>query len=364
MNARSGTASIVFFSGTGNTRRACRALAAGLGREGWRAVLREIAPPPGDGGNPPADTAAVGAGRPDLTVLAFPVFALGVPHIVRRLVRQLPPVNGARAAVLAVFGDDFAGPPSARRRTAGYEGGALDEAARRLARRGYVVSDARGVGFPHSFVQFVPAPSADECRVILASSDAAIASLAADLAAGRHERRRAGAAVRFASALLGGAFALLGRRAMGKMYAADERCTSCGWCARACPAGTIRMRGAGAGRRGTGSAVTRRLPRWGWRCEGCQRCINGCPEQAIQASVARAAALVAATALPYARWLSAAAPSFSFPGSRLLAWLAGTIVATVAIDLLLRPLERVPGVRRLLRASYTRKFRRYRGPGG
>jgi hypothetical protein len=53
-----------------------------------------------------------------------------------------------------------------------------------------------------------------------------------------------------------------------------------------------------------------------------------------------------------------------FPGSRFLAWLVGTLLATVAVDLLLRPLERVPGVRRVLFASYTRKFRRYPGPTG
>ncbi len=78
--------------------------------------------------------------------------------------------------------------------------------------------------------------------------------------------------------------------------------------------------------------------------------------------MARTVALVGVAALPWARWLAAAAPGVAFPGSRVLAWLVGTLLATVALDLVLRLLERVPGVRRVLFASYTRKFRRYPGP--
>jgi ferredoxin len=350
-------AKITFFSGTGNTRRACALLAAGLERAGWRVSLSEIAPPRREGQGGSAASGA-GAERPDLAVFAFPVFALGLPRIVRRYVRELPAVDGTPAAVLSVFGDYFSGPPAARRRGSGYEGGAPDEAARLLARKGYDVRTARAAGFPASFIQFVPAPDAGECRLLLKESEAAVAALADDLDAGRHRRQPKGGWSRFQSALLRELFALLGRRMMGKLYVADERCTSCGWCERACPVQTIRLRGA------KGARGPRRLPRWGWRCEACQRCINGCPEASIQVSVFRILVLLAVAALPWARWLAAVVPSLAFPGSRILAWLVGTALATVVVDLLLRPLERVPGARRVLFASYTRKFRRYPGPPG
>ncbi len=55
-------------------------------------------------------------------------------------------------------------------------------------------------------------------------------------------------------------------------------------------------------------------------------------------------------------------PWLSFPGAGVLAWLVGTILLTTAVDLILRLLERVPGVRRVVRMGHTRKFRRYRGP--
>ena len=355
-----GTASITFFSGTGNTRHACRTLAAGLEREGWRVGLREIAPPKpvaADSGfvnAGPSVSAASAVAPPDLAVFAFPVFSFGVPHLVRRFVRRLPPVDGVPAAVIAVFGDDVTGPPSARRRVSGYEGGALDDAVRLLSRRGYDVRTARGVGFPQSFTQFSLSPDEEECRVILTGSEAAVAAMAADLAAGRHELRTRGPATWIWTRVVGAMFSFVGRRALGKIYVADDRCTSCGWCERACPAATIRMLGRGS---------ARRLPRWGWRCEACQRCINGCPEKVIQVSGLRIVALTVA-AMPWGLLAARSVPWLSFPGGRVLAWLVGTILLTTSVDLLLRLLERVPGTRRVVRMGYTRAFRRYHGPEG
>jgi ferredoxin len=351
---RVGTASITFFSGTGNTRHACTSLAACLEREGWSVGLREIAPPRSATAAGKVSDASSHANPPDLTVFAFPVFAFGMPHLVRRFVRRLPPVEGISAAVIAVFGDDLSGPPSARRRVSGYEGGALDDAVRLLSRRGYAVLTARGVGFPHSFTQFSSPPDEEACRVILTDSEAAVAAMAADLAAGRHGLRTRGPATLIWSRVVGAMFSLVGRRALGKMYAADERCTSCGWCERACPSRTIVMRGPGG---------SRRLPRWGWQCEACQRCINGCPEKAIQVSELRIAALTVA-AMPWGLLAARSAPWLSFTGGWLLAWLVGTIFLTTSVDVILRLLERVPGARRLVWLGHTRRFRRYRGPDG
>jgi Pyruvate/2-oxoacid:ferredoxin oxidoreductase delta subunit len=341
------TASITFFSGTGNTRRAGTLIASGLERAGWRVRLREIAPPAPETAATETEGAAL-----DLAVFAFPVFAFSVPHLVRRFLRNLPAAGGMPAAVLAVFGDDFSGPPSERRRVYGFEGGALDEAARLLGRRGYRVLTMRGVGFPASFTQLMAPPAEDECRLILLDSEEAAAAIAADLDAGHHERGGRGAGTRLWTGVVGALFSLVGRRVLGKTYIADSRCTSCGWCERACPSATIRMRGA-VGRR--------RLPRWGWRCEACQRCINGCPDAAIQVSLVRLVVLGIA-ALPWGLLVARAVPWLSFPGAGLLAWLSGTLVLTFGFDLILGVLERTFGVRRLLERSTTRRFRRYRGP--
>jgi ferredoxin len=67
-------------------------------------------------------------------------------------------------------------------------------------------------------------------------------------------------------------YMLLGRPLLGKLFLADERCTSCGVCVKSCPFSAIRMMGSPKPR-----------PYWTWRCESCMRCMNVCPERAVQA---------------------------------------------------------------------------------
>lgn len=53
-----------------------------------------------------------------------------------------------------------------------------------------------------------------------------------------------------------------------KPFYADDRCTGCGLCERMCPARTIRL--------------VNNSPTWGKECYQCLKCINCCPESAIQ----------------------------------------------------------------------------------
>jgi len=66
-------------------------------------------------------------------------------------------------------------------------------------------------------------------------------------------------------------YLLYGRLFMGKLMFAGGDCIGCGLCARSCPNHAIVMRG-------------RRRPRPYWRhnCEDCLRCMNYCPQQAIE----------------------------------------------------------------------------------
>ncbi len=56
--------------------------------------------------------------------------------------------------------------------------------------------------------------------------------------------------------------------AMDTSFFADEKCTSCGKCAKICPAGNI--------------LITDGKPVWRHRCEQCFACLQWCPEEAIQ----------------------------------------------------------------------------------
>ncbi len=57
-------------------------------------------------------------------------------------------------------------------------------------------------------------------------------------------------------------------RKMDKKFLADEKCNSCGICARVCPAANIEM--------------IKKKPAWLHRCEQCLACLQWCPQEAIQ----------------------------------------------------------------------------------
>ena len=282
-----------------------------------------------------------------------------MPHLVRRFVRRLPPVDGIPAAVIAVYGDDFAGPPSARRRVSGFEGGALDDAARLLSRRGYAVRTTRGVGFPGSFTQFVAATRrggvpAHARRFRGRGRGHRGRPRRGTPRAAERAGRRPGSGPR----VVGAMFSLVGRRALGKMYVADERCTSCGWCERACPSRTIRH--ARLERRPGG------CPAGDGDAKRASAASTAAPRSAIQVSGLRIAALTRrghAVGPPGSPGRSRGSPSparGSSPGS------SAPSSSRSSVDLLLRLLERVPGVAAPGAAwGHTRPngFRlRYRGP--
>jgi ferredoxin len=160
-------------------------------------------------------------------------------------------------------------------------------------------------------------------------------------------------------------YSWIGRFGLAAMYAADERCKACGNCERDCPAGAIVMRGTGA----------RRRPRWLATCQGCNRCINLCPREAIQVSQMRAVVhlllntvVIVAIIVGLNRLAAAAAlPSLvSIPAYAVVLIALAVFVSRlqfVALEPLLFALEGVPLIRRLLSRSWTAHFPRYRCEG-
>lgn len=346
-------ARLTYFSGTGNTRWVARRLGLGLRNAGYEIDEVEIGRLIPIRSRRPAPAHDV-----ELDVFLFPVFAFALPHLVRRFLKRLPRAPLKPAAVLAVVGDIYHGRPGHRRLLPGYAGGSLSEARKILERRGYVLFASASVGLPASFTQLVPAPPAAEREEIATKAAATIAGLARSFARKEGGHRPFAPANRLWVVPVRIAFRLFGRRLAGKLYVADASCAGCGHCAKRCPAGTIRIVG---GR-----------PRWGWQCEACQRCMNGCPQSAIQTSPARSLLLGAASVLPYNRvfHLDALWGRIGFLGewgSRafwLGSWLASAAVALLVVDGLLSLAERPAGLRRFLAWSHTRRYPRYLGPGG
>ena len=66
-------------------------------------------------------------------------------------------------------------------------------------------------------------------------------------------------------------YLLVGRFFMGKTLFATNRCIGCGTCAKSCSAGALVMKGKKLKR-----------PYWRYNCEYCLRCLNFCPQHAVE----------------------------------------------------------------------------------
>jgi MinD superfamily P-loop ATPase len=108
-------------------------------------------------------------------------------------------------------------------------------------------------------------------------------------------------------------------------------------------------------------------PQWEWNCEGCLRCINQCPCQAIQISAVRFLASIGLLMSLAWVWNQRLIPAglFAIKGNvfnvisniLLNITLFGMLLAI--IDWLLFKLGCLPGLRSIVGWGYTRFFKRY-----
>jgi ferredoxin len=341
---------ICYFSATGNTKRAIEVIrgscvSAGIEVEALGLFDPTALPIPADGGTE--------------TLIAFPALGFGAPNMVQKRLRSLPEGGGAVVRALIVCGAEHKGGRIIR----GWPGQALEQVEHIFNRRGYRVASTTYISYPSNWVQVSDPPSGAKRDELLAAGDAEARKLAAAAIAGESELYRCGAFNRLWSSAVNFLFRNLGRRFLGKCFAADESCTGCGLCARSCPARAIAMRNGG--------------PTWKASCENCNRCINTCPVAAIQLSGFKAvlylglslAALAAAIAAG-GGFLASIFPDMGRTPSAglILAFvlaLTPPIVALILgpIDALVGLAGRIRPVGRLLSRGYTSRFGRYKEPG-
>jgi ferredoxin/flavodoxin len=351
-----------WFSGTGNTARAMAIVAEELTAAGHRVDSREFNAPQTE------DSAC-----PDLVVLGFPVLGFSAPAPFAAFVRRLRSLPGTPAVIFAVGGATVAGGNV----VPGYSGSARDRIARLLRRQGCTVVGSYDVSYPENWTQMSNPPDPQAIGDILARFDPAVRAAARDIVTGTPRVQRHRLPARALCAVVAVLYRTLGRRFLAKLFAADGACTGCGQCARACPAGAIR--------------ILHDRPAWSLACAGCNRCINLCPRASIQASLVRAivhgvvniaafvAAIVFAAAPLRALGLMDSAGNFlpvsdagALSGilgavctilSALLMFVLVSVIQLGPIEGLLRVVSRSSAGARILSYGWTRNYRRYRAPG-
>ena len=332
-------ATIHYYSATGNTARAVKTIAARLKSADYEVTLQPIA---GSSTSAPQ--------IPDLTVVAFPIWAWAAPHFVLDYARHLPKAKGARAAAFATCG--------------GFGAQGVGEMARVLRGRGYQVVASGEAVFPDNWTMAMSPPTGAELEQKLAEGDERVAQFAENLLSDHPETYRCAFGHKLWSWPIARLFRFMGRRFMGKFFVADERCTSCGLCAATCPVRAIRMEG------------EPQMPRWGANCAGCYRCINLCPAKSIQISVPRLAFHLGLNLVLTVWWFFWIGWLYRqvvpLPGVRgwglaviwaLAIYAVLTMLQLTVVDGLLQALAARPAWRGFFRRSYTKSFGRYRAPG-
>ncbi|MDD3857392.1 MAG: EFR1 family ferrodoxin [Methanoculleus sp.] len=238
---------IYYFTGTGNSLAAAKKVAQSLGDTEFVPIA--------------AFWSIAGEIRPaaDRIGIVCPVYFSGLPAMVTAFAERLD--LAAADYVFAVVTHGGGGGAAALRQ--------LDGILRERAGKGLDAGFA--VSMPGNYVLMYASPAGEKRNRILAAADAELEAIAGRVRQGENVNLPSAPLTRLIKAVM---YPRFRSRVHGedRRFTVDERCTSCGICARICPAENIEM-------------VDGR-PVWNHRCELCCGCIHLCPTGAIQAGKA------------------------------------------------------------------------------
>jgi len=353
---------VAVFSGTGNAQRAAGIVSAELQASGRVVEMVDLAAGADARARAGATIPELGPG--DLLVLCSSTLGFSPPATVMGALKAAPRSDsagsdGAQVAMLCVCG----GIMNKGRISGGWSGAASIVSLGVLARKGWEPVGSADASYPQNWTQMSEAAMGADQTAIIERGDAETRAFGQAVAAGQRIFLKRNALTLSVGRFVGFIFRLVASKILGSMYIADDTCTSCGLCARVCPARAIVMRNG--------------APSWTLRCIDCNRCINACPTASIQTSTARLIIFTAINVVamfgspPLARSiLHAAAPGLSGPVFGFVSFLTGVALYAAITMLQLGPLarltvslERKPVFRRFFTASFTRRYQRYLAPG-
>jgi ferredoxin len=124
-----------------------------------------------------------------------------------------------------------------------------------------------GVVMPENYIAMFNSPSQEEIKEIVAKADMKIPNIASDISENKKfPEPRNNFYDKFMSSVVNMLFYPLSVKA--KPFYANEKCTSCGKCAKVCPLNNIEIKNG--------------KPVWKNNCTHCMACISYCPTYAIE----------------------------------------------------------------------------------
>ncbi len=239
---------LAYFSGTGGTEAVVRCVEAQLIRAGIKVNSVYI----------PFCTMPVKEIDSDLLIIFSPVYAFRLASVVERWTRKLPRAKNTLAAVISVSGGGEISPNTACRKYC----------KRLLTKKGYIMIYEKMLVMPSNFV--IQGEHKLNLRLINAMPRKA-EQVVTEILSGKVSLTK--------PKLWDNVFAFfgqaehLGARIFGFSLQASEDCTNCGLCERKCPVKNIKM--------------VNGVPRFGFRCILCLKCVYRCPQRAVSPRLLR-----------------------------------------------------------------------------
>ncbi|MDF2511602.1 MAG: Ferredoxin [Herbinix sp.] len=232
---------LAYFSGTGCTKEVCDCFEEKLRKKGIDCKKINI-----------AKSKHFDIGEADTLMLFSPVYAFRLTSITEHWVKNLPVVNNKSAIIISVSGGGEISPNTACR----------NYCKRQLKKKGYDVIYEKMLVMPSNF-----AVSAKEDLNIslLRVLPYKVEKIILDIIAGKKNLTSPKIQDKMLSIIGKGEH--FGARFFGASIRASQECNKCGLCVRACPKKNIRME--------------KGLPKFGFRCMWCLKCIYDCPRKAL-----------------------------------------------------------------------------------
>lgn len=231
---------IFFFSGTGNSLALAKSLAGKLGNT--RLTRIEYT-------NEAEITSSAGK-----VGIIYPVYAFGMPKIVKAFISKLKVAPSSYIFAICNY--------------AGIAGGAMKQTQKALAAKNIKLNSGFGLVMPSNYLPFGGAEPEEKCQKKTSRAEIRLEQIASIVKAGESRSIENPWYFPYFLTELASKSYTKGTVKDVKKFHADEQCTSCGLCVKACPSANIQL--------------VDGKPQWGSNCELCLACLQWCPAHAIQ----------------------------------------------------------------------------------
>ncbi len=233
---------IYWFTGTGNSLKIAKDIAAALGDTTLIPVAKAVTQPSID---PKAD--AIG--------IVFPVYMWGMPLIMSDFIKKLAINSSAYIFGVANYG--------------GNKAGTLLQLDRELKAKGLKLSSSFGIKMPGNYTPMYGAIAVEKQQKFFIREQEQIKEIAETVKA--RKTNKVASDNFLVNAILSSFIYPNGSKQIpgsDKKFIADSKCNSCGICEKVCPVANIKM--------------TAGKPEWLHHCQQCMACLQWCPQIAIQ----------------------------------------------------------------------------------